>query len=219
MEWLYIVVLFLIPITLVLTGTISASWRLWLLAGIGVIVATIQLHAPYSLDTTFLHIPDSSFDAALLDYVIGTATGIMGLWVLHKLFRTNTVTAWYRDPHFLFLFIPISFAQQFLYQGFLLPVAIVATNSWGWGVIITALTFGYMHSIYPNPLRHMTIGTLGGTLFALLFTIAPNLYVAVLSHMILNWVAVYNGFFSFLYSDNTPKRTEIIFNPRRIQNS
>lgn len=135
---------------------------------------------------------------------------VLCLIVLARLLKKKRARQWYKDPHFLFLFIPISFAQQFLFQGFLLyklelifavPVAI----------FINALIFGYMHTIYPNPIFSGALGVGAGLFFGVLYTFFPNIIVSSVVHAILNFVAVYFSFFTFLTKEKRPKRTSFQF--------
>jgi len=55
----------------------------------------------------------------------------------------------------------------------------------------------------------MFLGTCGGLLFATLYTFYPNFLLASISHSILNFIAVYFGFFTFINKAGLPKETEI----------
>lgn len=66
-----------------------------------------------------------------------------------------------------------------------------------------------MHTIYPKPVFSMILGTLAGLLFATLYVIYPNLILASVIHAVLNFTAVYLGFFTFVDSEGVPEKTEL----------
>ena len=76
-------------------------------------------------------------------------------------------------------------------------------------ITVTALIFGYMHTIYPRPLLSMALGVLSGLMFAILYTIYPNILIVSVAHAILNFSAVYLGFFTFTDPEGKPRRTKL----------
>ncbi len=175
----------ILPISLIKFNVISPKFRLFLLAGVLILLFCFGSFQNRSV----------SFYSAAVPY--SGAVIVVGafLLLLARVMRNKRAKKWYKDPHFLFLFIPISFAQQFLFQGFILTklnplfgplVAIVATS----------LIFGYMHTIYPKPLFSMALGIGAGLIFSTLYILYPNILVATIAHSILNFVAVYLGFFT-----------------------
>jgi hypothetical protein len=198
-----------LPISLVKFKIISSKFRLVMLA----IVCFLLCALIYFQNISFanLGIRLDNFYSGMVIYYVTMILGILFLIILSEIMHTKSVEKWYKDPHFLFLFIPISFAQQFLFQGFILFKLNSVFNPFI-AIIITALIFGYMHTIYPKPLFNMILGTIAGLLFATLFTIHPNIFLSSITHAVLNFTAVYLGFFTFLDSDNKPQKTELNFN-------
>ncbi len=115
---------------------------------------------------------------------------------------------WRKDAHFLFLFLLISLAQQFLFQVFMLN-KLNAVFPAVVSVVLTALLFGFMHTIYPRPWFNMITATIAGFFFAILYSNFPNLIVAALAHSILNFTAVYFSFFTFVDGDGAAQKTEL----------
>ena len=195
----------IVPITLIKFGVISSKIRLFVLLWIFIILTALIHFQGVSLMELGIRLDNLSSSIYL--YFVAVVVSVITLIILSKILGNKRAEKWYEDPHFLFLFIPISIAQQFLYQGFILlkldsvfPAAIA--------VATTALIFGYMHTIYPRPLFSMVLGTAGGVLFATLYVIHPNLLLASVSHALLNFTAIYLGFFTFVDSEGVPKKTD-----------
>jgi membrane protease YdiL (CAAX protease family) len=179
-----------------------------LVALFGIFVLLIIFIYVQGISLVQLGITTENFSSAVLPYASAAGISIFGLIVLAKIMKNKSAEKWYRDPHFLFLFIPISFAQQFVFQGFIL-FKLESVFSYASAILITALIFGYMHTIYPRPLFSMFLGTLAGILFAALYASYPNFLLASLTHSLLNFTAVYLGFFTFLDSKGAPEKTRI----------
>jgi len=196
----------ILPISLIKLKIIPSRFRLALLLGIFILLAGFIYLQGISLIQ--LGIKTNNLFSAITPYLSSVIISVLVLIVLSKVMRKKSAEKWYEDPHFLFLFIPISFAQQFLFQGFIL-FKLTSVFSSTIAIIITALIFGYMHTIYPEPFFSMILGTLAGLLFATLYAIYPNLLLVSITHSILNFTAVYLGFFSFVDSGGIPKKTEL----------
>jgi membrane protease YdiL (CAAX protease family) len=195
----------ILPISLIKFGFISRQYRLVLLFTVLLVAlgyATITNPSIFNL-----YLPNSDTLETLVWYVLMVILA-GGFLVLAKLLlKTRSAKQWYKDLHFQYLFIPISFAQQFLFQGVILTglleyfTPLVA-------IVSTALIFGYLHTIYPRPMMSFTIGTLGGLMFATVFFWYPDLLLSSIAHSILNFLAVYLGFFSLTDSKQRPLPAE-----------
>jgi len=155
-----------------------------------------------------LGIRTDNLKAAVPVYAGTTAVMFFVLVVASKMLRTKNKFSWWKDPHFLFLFIPISIAQQFIFQAFLFQYLLLLLP-FGFAAILVGLVFGLLHTIFPRATFNFVITSIAGTVFAILFYIYPNLILASLSHMILNFTAVYLCFFTLLEANKTPKRTSL----------
>lgn len=194
---LEIAVIAVVPVSLILFGVVSVHYRFIILSGVVLVVSGLVYLQGISLDqlgvsTDFT--PQESIIYALLTTIL-----FVGLLILAKLTRSTPVHQWYRHSHFLGLFILISAAQQFVFQGFILlklsmqfPTALA--------VVLTGLLFGYLHMIYPRPFMSFVVTSGAGILFAAVYTYYPNLLLIASAHAVLNFTAVYLGLFSF--SDN-----------------
>src|SRR3989344_6314269 len=184
----------ILPISLIRFKVISPKFRIFVLLGIFILSFFIIFFQHISFIE--IGIRTDNFYPSIIVYSVSTIIAILFLITLAKITKNTHAQKWYKDPHFLFLFIPISFAQQFLFQGFILYElqsifpAVLA-------IVVSALIFGYLHTIYPRPVFSFILGTLAGLFFAMLYTLYPNLIISSIVHMILNFTAVYLGFFTF----------------------
>lgn len=146
------IVVFLVSvllISLIKFGLVSARWRLFVLFGVVALVAVLipVLQLP---TLQFYSVGRSSFESVIW-YGLFAVMAIYVLYFAQDVFKTVSAKAWYRDPHFQYLFIPISFAQQLLFQGFILTI-LLSRFTPDTAIIVTAFIFGYLHTIYPRPL-------------------------------------------------------------------
>ncbi len=193
-----------VPIALIKHKIIPQKFYLSLLVGVFLVIAGMtSLEDKSAFELGFRM---DTAHSAVIAYAIISCIVVIFLILLAFIMKNKHASKWNEDPHFLFLFIPISFAQQFIFQGFILT-KLQEVISPGAAILLTALLFGYMHTIYPKPLLSLILGTSAGVLFAALYTFYPNMFVASISHAILNFTAVYLGFFTFINRDGTPKKT------------
>ena len=207
-DWYMLLALFLVfmisvfPITLVKLGVVPRNFRFLVLFGVVLLVGVLG----YWLQLGFWEYYAFSLVSfeTVVWYGFMVVAAVYGLYFARFIFKTGKAHLWHKDPHFQFLFVPISFAQQFLFQGFILTILLGYFNPIV-SVIVTAVLFGYLHTIYPRPVMSFFVGSIGGLLFASVFVLHPDLLVSSVAHSILNFTAVYLGFFSFRYA--TPPAT------------
>ncbi len=196
----------ILPISLIRFKILPRKFRLVLLAFVFLgVVALVFVHG---LSFNQLGMRLDTFYSAMAVYVVAALAAILFLRFLGRKMKNTFATSWHQDPHFLFLFIPISIAQQFLFQGFILSrlqAVIPATAA----ILVTALIFGYVHTIYPRPLFSFFLGLVAGLFFAILYTLYPNLIASSIAHAVLNFTAVYCGFFTFTDQRGHPRKTEL----------
>jgi membrane protease YdiL (CAAX protease family) len=127
-----------------------------------------------------------------------TATGIALVAIMYMAVVRNMPPAshWWTKPHFLFLFLVVSFFQEFAFRGFLMPVLHRITKDALSIILINATLFAFMHAIYPFPTVALPLAFAGGLFFAGMYYRYPNLILVSLSHAILNFAAVWYGFFT-----------------------
>ena len=171
-----------LPISLLRFNIIAKHFRLVVLA----LVIPVVLFLMFMQNISFYEIGlrADNILSFIPVYFLAAIIAVIFLFFLSKLVKNRMAEEWHKDPHFLFLFIPISFAQQFLFQGFIL-FQLKSVFSTSAAVIITALIFGYLHTIYPKPLFSFVLGTIAGLFFATLYVFCPNIIVSSLLHSIL----------------------------------
>jgi len=193
---------YVLLISLVAFKAVSKRFRM---AVLGAAVACVSLFVVFlRIPATDLGLRSDTASPAAIAYGIFTLLAAAALLLLsRRRAGQGTPSHWYRNPHLLFFFIPVSFAQQFLFQGVLLFELRTVLSPF-LAILITAAVFGYLHVIYRDPLSSALVGFAGGVCFASLFVLFPNLIVASVSHSILNFTAVYCGFFGVDTGENAP---------------
>ena|GEM_PF-3515972 len=190
--FLQILFLFVVPILAIHAGLVPVKYRLSVLAAVFFCVCGILIVSGATLFA--IGIRTDNITWALSLYAPAVAGGALVLWALSGFRKTGRIE--WTHPHFLFFALPLSIVQQFLFQAFLLQ-HLQGVISIPLAVAVTALLFGFMHTVYPGARFNMMLGSAGGFLWAILYTLAPNLIVASLAHAVLNIVAVRFAFFTF----------------------
>jgi membrane protease YdiL (CAAX protease family) len=186
--------LVILPIMLVKLHIIPPRWRVQTI--VLVFLSCLVVLAMRDVDLGSIGFTDDNLPEALELYAVAAALGIAAVFGLAKLYRNQFEKDWYRDTHKIVLFLPLSFMQQFVFQGFILNELLRVTTP-GTAVIITAALFGYMHTIYPHPVRNLAITAIAGLYFASLYLIIPNLIAITLAHAVLNFMLINFGFFTY----------------------
>ena len=189
----FVLFLFIFPVIVLYSGLVPFSWRLWMLASFAALVGVISFRGERSLRS--LGIRSDNVARAWVPYLLFTLAGVCALFLYALVLGKAPLPGWGQSSHLLFLFIPISFSQEFLYRGFLMPelrrlyVSIVSV------VLIDALLFMLLHIIYGEPLITLPLALAGGIAFSYMYYKYPNLLLVALSHSALNFVAVLYGLF------------------------
>jgi len=187
--------IFIAPIALLVTGIVPVAWRMLVLCiSLLLIMGIIRFEKISDRD---LGIQKVSYRAVFW-YLLFTSIGIIGLWYVHHLGGLHSSQAWWKIQHLLFAFIPVSILQEVAYRSFLFLKLKQLFSHTATIVCANAFLFGILHSIYPSPLLMVGVSMIGGIGFALLYNRYPNLFLVCVSHIILNFVAIYLGFFSFV---------------------
>jgi membrane protease YdiL (CAAX protease family) len=187
--------IFIAPIALLVTGIVPLAWRMLMLCiSLLLIVGIIRFE---KISDTELGIRKFSYGAVFW-YLLFTCIGIAGLWYLHDIGDLQREQEWWKVQHLLFAFIPVSLLQEIAYRSFLFPKLRQLFSQTFFVIVANAFLFGILHSMYPSPLLMVGVSMIGGVGFALLYNRYPNLFLISVSHIILNFVAIYLGFFSFV---------------------
>ena len=116
-QLIFLLAIFLGIPTLIRLDVLSVRYRLFLLFGIfiAMVIWGFTTLTPMAMGMTNIN-----FMRGVLPWGAATLCMLVGIWVIASLLKHQHAEDPLRDPHFLFLFIPISIVQQFMYQSVLL---------------------------------------------------------------------------------------------------
>lgn len=188
-----VVFFFVVPIVLLYFRIIPVAGRIPVLLIFSVLIYGVIRKEGWS--ERDLGLSGKTFKKGLPVYILATVFALIGVVVLSNIFGFVPLAHIWTKAHFLFLFLVVSFFQEFAFRGFLLPVlARIFPDSFT-VILVNALLFAFMHAIYPFPLIGLPFAFVGGIFFATLYHKYPNLLLVSLCHSVLNFVAVWHGFF------------------------
>ncbi len=188
-----IFLIFILPIILLRSGLIGYQFRLYLLFFVTIFVGFVVYSERWSFRS--LWIRTDNLRKSFIPYFLFTVLCFLGLLLLAFLLHKQPQSLWYTNTHLLFLFIPISIVQEFLYRSFLIRELSQLHLSFWRLILINALLFSLLHIIY-NPLHViLPLTFVVGVGFAWMFKKYSNLYLISLSHAVLNFTAVFYTFF------------------------
>lgn len=188
-----IIGVFVLPIMLLYWNVIPKDYRIFILILCSIFMYYIIKKEKWSLQS--LGLSTHSFRKYLIPYLLFTLIGVTGIIFFANNYEFEPQSSWWTKPHFIFLFIIVSFLQEFAYRGFLIPkMKNFFTDRLGI-VLINALLFTMLHIIYPIPQIMLPLSFAGGLAFATIYMKYPDLLLISISHSILNFVAVLYGFF------------------------
>ncbi len=186
--------LFVLPVLLILFGVIPVQYRFFVLLAITILVIAVIVIEKWSLENLGIRLDNIKKSA--LWYLIFTVFATVAIIVLARLLNHNTQNI-IGNIHFQYMFIVLSFLQEFLFRSFLIPKLKLLTASPTLIIITNGLLFGFIHVIFPNPLSLFIFSSLLGAGFAAVYFYRPNLILATVAHSIINFVAVFYCFASF----------------------
>ena len=184
---------FILPIALLYSNIIGKDWRILMLLFLTVVIYGIIRREGWHQESLGVHL--HNFWKCAGPYALFTVIGVGLLLLLAWYLGYQTLTEFWKSPHFLFLFLPISFFQEFAYRGFLMPLLGKIFKKDNTIIIVNALLFSFLHIIYPHPEIMLPVAFVGGVAFAWIYRKYPNLLAVSIAHSILNYVAVLLGFF------------------------
>lgn len=192
--FLQILIVFILPIALIQFKVISIHTRVPLLVMLVSILVFILLKEQWTLD--MLGATFRNFKKFLLPYAIFTLLGSIAIIQFgERVAGAEELSQWWKHSHFVYLFFIVSLFQEVAYRGYLVPALGKLTRVPLYIIFTNAVLFTYLHIIFPNPLLCLPIAAIGGIGFAWIYIKYPSLPLAILSHSVLNFVAVLYGFF------------------------
>lgn len=187
--------IFVLPVFLIQLKLVPTRLRFLLL--VVVLLASLVLSYFEKLSFFQLGIRSDNFNISIIPYTLLTIVGLVFIILVAKWLNFQPVLNWRKSPHFQYMFIILSVAQEFLYRSFLMIKLEVLINSPFLIIMLNTLLFTYLHVIYPNKITNLAISFTGGLAFATIYYFYPNLILISLSHSVLNFAVVYYGLVGF----------------------
>ncbi|MES2416126.1 MAG: CPBP family intramembrane glutamic endopeptidase [Patescibacteria group bacterium] len=188
-----IFLIFVLPIILLYLNILPKEARVFILILACLLIYAIIKKEKYTLQD--LGISVHTFKKYLIPYLCLMTLSVIVIISYSERLEMEPQPQWWTKPHFLFLFLVVSFLQEFAYRSFLvLKLKQVFGDRLGI-VLINALLFTLLHIIYPIPQVMLPLAFIGGLAFTVIYMKYPNLFLISLTHSVLNFVAVLHGFF------------------------
>ncbi len=184
----------IVPLLLILTKLVKYRARFFLLGLALVAVSLVHLINGTTLNEIGFRV--DNLLPALAMYAAATALGILLIKLAAGFSRSIAAINWKQDRHFQYLFIPISFAQQYVCFSFTVPRLEALVPNLVAVVVLNALLFTLIHIGYGNFRKNLPLAIVAGLGFSTIYLSFPNLIASSLAHMALNLAAVYYGFFT-----------------------
>jgi hypothetical protein len=188
-----VVFLFVIPIVLLYFHIIPVNARIMVLLLVSLFMYGIirkQGWRDTDVGLTFQNIRKG-----IPMYTIATALAAIAIIATAHFMGLQSPERWWTNPHFLFMFVVVSFFQEFAFRGFLMPLLHKIFPDTFTIILVNALLFSGMHAIYPFPALGLPFSFAAGLFFAILYRKHPNLILVSASHSILNFLVVWYGVF------------------------
>ena len=191
---LEIIFFFVLPVTLLYFHILPINSRMYVLLIFSLLIYGAIRKQQWS--DADLGLTTKNLRQSIPVYFIATAIALVCVIVFAHVLNFHSVLRWWTQPHFLFLFIFVSFFQEFAFRGFLMPLLKKVFPDTFTIITVNALLFAGMHSIYPFPYIGLPFAFVAGLFFAMLYHKYPNLLLVSISHSILNFAVVWFGFFT-----------------------
>lgn len=195
-ELLFILIIFII-IPLIFIFKILPHKQIPLIVALGVVVGILfSFWKGWSFFDLGIRLDNLS--VSILPYVLFTLVFLIILIVysknLHKrgFVRKNMIS--YFEG---LIFIPSSFAQAFLFRSILILLLLELVGNLWLVILINTILYTFVHIVYksPRPFFTLLLTFIWGAGFAWIYLTYPNLILISISHSILNFTALYHGFF------------------------
>ena len=186
-----IILVFIVPVYIIYKSPFFYKNRQWIFGPILLIIGLLMFFEKYTLYK--LGFRSDNIIHSLLPYFIFTFSGIGISILISNYLDKKPVKNWWRFSHFHTDFITLSFLQELIYRGYLMPKLETIFHSVIITIILNSLIFAFIHIIYPNKLRNFLLSFVAGLFFATIYYFYPNLYLITISHSALNFVTLLYG--------------------------
>ena len=195
--YIEIILFSIIPVLLLVSDLIPLNLRGAVL--IGVLVISIIWTVKSKMSMKNLGFRTDNLKKSLMPYTAFTLLGVIGLFFLAVFLNKQHLDNWWTYPHLQWAFIPISVIQEFVYRSFA-QTKLQRVSKPYWAILTTALLYSGMHILWKDPLV-IIMTFIGGLGWGYLWYKYPNFYLISASHSILNFLAIYFGFFPWLITN------------------
>lgn len=189
-----IIIVFIVSISFVASSLIPIGSHVLFLIIVAILFIALLMKERWTLSMLGFH--KSSVIRYLLPYIIFTVCGAILISQFGQGIGREEVVHWWQHKHFLYTFFVVSAFQEIAYRGYLIPALGKLTTSPALILICNTLLFTYLHIIFPDLYITIPMALIGGIGFALMYMRYPNMQLIILSHAVLNFVAVLYGFFA-----------------------
>ncbi|MCX6757737.1 MAG: type II CAAX endopeptidase family protein [Candidatus Nomurabacteria bacterium] len=190
---LQILLIFILPILLIDLSIISSGQRVYLLVALISLLVVILVEEKWTL--LMLGITKYRIKKYIIPYTIFTLVTVATISLFGEKIGYEELNKWWKYSHFIYGFLLVSIFQEVGYRAYLIP-ALSKLISRPWlVVIVNALIFMFLHSIFPNPMIGLPLAFIGGLGFAIMYMRYPSLLLIIISHSIINFAVVLYGFF------------------------
>ena len=191
---LQVVFFFVVPIILLYFRIIPISGRIYTLLFVSLLLYGVIKKQGWTSESVGL--TTKNVKQFFGPYFFATVTAMVAIIEIARMLGVSAVSSWWINPHFLFMFFIVSFFQELVFRGILMPLLSRIFPDAFTVIVVNALLFAGMHVIYPNPVIGLPFAFIGGIFFAALYRRYPNLYLVSISHAVLNFLAVWYGLFT-----------------------
>jgi len=194
-EIIQVFLLFILPVLLVYYKIIQFKYRKHTLVIVFVITSILILYEGWSFADLGIRL--DNFVPSLIPYTIFTILGSIILIAIAKKIKKQPEPNFYSHKKFIyFILIGIgSILQEFLFRGFLFPKLNIIFSNYIAIVIVNAILFTLIHTVYSNTPTTLVTVFFAGLAFAAIYGSYPNLILISISHIILNQIALRYNFY------------------------
>ena len=194
LEITQIVLLFIVPVLLVYYKIIPFKYRKHTLIAVSLIMIAIILLEKWTLKQLGIRL--DNIQTYAIPYAVITIVGILFLLTMSRLLKRKPERSITKKKHLIYGFILVSILQELLFRGFLFPkLESIFAEQIVIIILVNALLFTLIHSIYSNDTISLVMIFISGICFAGMYWIYPNLILIIISHAILNYIAVLHNFY------------------------
>jgi membrane protease YdiL (CAAX protease family) len=136
----------------------------------------------------------NNFFSVSLPYSIFIAASLLIVWLIAYWTKRVAQKRWWRNPHFHYMFIIVSVAQEIAYRGYLMHVLLNAFY-WPAAILINSILFFLLHLIYTQDKMILTTTLVGGVALAIMYYFYTNLVWISIAHIFLNFFCILFRFF------------------------